>query len=288
MARRSLRVVAAIPLALVAAGPAWAAGDPSIAALQIGLHRIGLYRATIDGFMGPATQAAIRVLQVHANERPDGVPGPRTRRLLGHFGRSRIGARVLVRGLRGWDVAALQFMLAWHGFPSGPFDGYLGPRSDVALRRFQTWAGLLVDGRAGPATLAALRAPPARCPVPLAYPVAGKLTSPFGPRGDAFHEGVDLAAPLGTVVRAARAGQVVWAGWRNGGWGNLVTVNTGFGVRTMYAHLSRVGVQVGDSLAQGDAIGRVGATGHATGPHLHFEVRFRGAAVDPLPALGSY
>ena len=60
-------------------------------------------------------------------------------------------------GNRGWDVAALQFKLAWHGFPSGTFDGVLGPHMDEALRRFQRWAGLGADGLAGPATIRALR-----------------------------------------------------------------------------------------------------------------------------------
>jgi peptidoglycan hydrolase-like protein with peptidoglycan-binding domain len=280
------RFVVALSLAaLLAPGAARAAGDPSVAALQTALYRKGLYRETVDGFFGPATQAAIRALQRRAAMRPDGLPGPRTRRLLGRLGAPSIGRRVLVAGLEGWDVAALQFMLAWHGFPSGPFDGALGPRTDIALRRFQRWAGLGVDGRAGPATLAALRQPPAPCPVSFAYPLAGRLTSPFGPRGDAFHEGVDLAAPTGTVVGAARSGRVTWAGYRAGGWGNLVVVNHGGGVRSLYAHLSRISVRVGRWVEQGQTLGLVGATGDATGPHLHFEVRFHGAAVDPLPVL---
>ena len=77
----------------------------------------------------------------------------------------------------------------------------------------------------------------------------------------------------------------MWAGYRVGGWGLLVTIAHGNGVRTMYAHLSRVGVRVGERVGVGAPVGRVGTTGDATGPHLHFEVRIRGAAVDPLPAL---
>jgi murein DD-endopeptidase MepM/ murein hydrolase activator NlpD len=70
-----------------------------------------------------------------------------------------------------------------------------------------------------------------------------------------------------------------------GGWGKLVIVAHQRGVRSMYAHLSRIDVQIGEEVQTGDQVGRVGATGDATGPHLHFEVRLRGAALDPLPAL---
>jgi murein DD-endopeptidase MepM/ murein hydrolase activator NlpD len=78
---------------------------------------------------------------------------------------------------------------------------------------------------------------------------------------------------------------VTFAGWSAGGWGYLVAIAHSNGVRTLYAHLSRVSVRVGQRVAAGQRVGRVGASGYATGPHLHFEVRLRGAAVDPLPAL---
>jgi murein DD-endopeptidase MepM/ murein hydrolase activator NlpD len=107
----------------------------------------------------------------------------------------------------------------------------------------------------------------------------------FGPRGDRFHAGIDLPAPSRTPVYAARGGEVVYAGWKTGGYGFLVSVAHGSGERTMYAHLSRIDVRVGVWIAQGARLGTVGATGDATGPHLHFEVRVRGAAVDPLRAL---
>jgi murein DD-endopeptidase MepM/ murein hydrolase activator NlpD len=107
----------------------------------------------------------------------------------------------------------------------------------------------------------------------------------FGPRGSRFHAGIDLIAPLGTVVRAAAAGRVTYAARRAGGWGNLVVIAHADDVRTMYAHLSRVLTHVGQRIATGTRVGRVGATGDATGPHLHFEVRWRGAAVDPVRSL---
>jgi len=112
-------------------------------------------------------------------------------------------------------------------------------------------------------------------------PVLGDL---FGPRGDRWHSGIDLPAPMGTPVYAARAGEVVWAGWR-GAYGFLVTVAHGHGERSMYAHLSRIDVRVGVRIGQGVRVGLVGATGDATGPHLHFEIRVRGACVNPLRAL---
>jgi peptidoglycan hydrolase-like protein with peptidoglycan-binding domain len=273
-------------LAVAALTPQAATADAGVAALQVGLRAQGLYKGPIDGITGPATAKAIRRLQARARIAVDGVVGPKTRRALGRFARHRLGSRPLLFGKTGWDVAALQFELAEHGFPSGPFDGILGPHIDAALRRFQKWADLEPDGVAGPATLKALTAPPPTIPLPLAWPMtAPVLGDRFGPRGDSWHSGIDLPAPMGTPVYAARGGQVVWAGWRNGGWGFLVTVAHGHGERTMYAHLSRIDVRLGVWIGQGVRVGLVGATGHATGPHLHFEVRVRGASVDPLRAL---
>src|SRR5437763_591643 len=146
-------------------------------------------------------------------------------------------------------------------------------------------SGLGPDGVAGPATVHALRGPLPHRAVSLAWPVRAPAGDRFGPRGSGFHDGVDLLAAAGTPVGAAARGRVVWAGYRRGGWGRLVTVAQGGGVRTMYAHLSRVDVRLGQRVQAGELLGRVGATGEATGPHLHFEVRVRGAAVDPLPAL---
>ena len=100
----------------------------------------------------------------------------------------------------------------------------------------------------------------------------------FGPRGNRFHAGIDLPAPTGTPVYAARSGEVIWAGWKDGGWGFLVIVSHGHAERSMYAHLSRIDVRSGVWIGQGVRVGLVGATGDATGPHLHFEVRVRGAA----------
>jgi murein DD-endopeptidase MepM/ murein hydrolase activator NlpD len=225
-------------------------------------------------------------LQRRAGIAVDGVPGRQTRSALGGYGRrAPLGRRVLVAGMRGWDVAALQFALAWHGFPSGRFDGIFGSSLDRALRGFQLWAGLRVDGMAGSSVVTALRAPLAACPIGLAAPVAGPYTDLFGPRGRRFHTGIDYPAAKGTPVTAAASGLVIVAGWSVGGWGRLVTIEHSSGTRTLYAHLSRVGVRAGQRVKVGQRIGRVGASGGTTGPHLHFEVQLRGAAVDPLTGL---
>ena len=274
----------AFVVALAVCAPvAAAAGDPQIAAVQVVLHERGLYDGTIDGVDGPTTRRGLVDLQRRAGLIADGIVGPQTIAALGGTLGSR--ARPLSLGAKGFDVAALQFALAWHGFPCGWFDGRLGLHTEAALRRFQRWAGIAVDGKAGPATLAALERPLPVAPVSLADPVDGVVGDPFGPRGTRFHAGVDLIAPFGTPVTAAAVGRVTWAGFLAGGWGKLVIVAHGHGLKTLYAHLTRIDVHVGEPVAVGSQLGLVGATGDATGPHLHFEVRVRGAAVDPLPAL---
>jgi murein DD-endopeptidase MepM/ murein hydrolase activator NlpD len=287
MSRRAFAAAFILTLLVVLASPAAAEamGKPNVAALQVALRARGFYHGTIDGISGPATHAAVRRFQRRANLGVDGVVGPQTRRALGRYARHRFGERMLRQGKTGWDVAALQFSLAWHGFPSGRFDGGFGPRTDAALRRFQRFAHLGVDGVAGPATYRALRRPPPRSPLSFQLPVRAAIGDRFGPRANMFHAGIDLTAWRGALVRAGRAGRVTFAGWNSGGYGYLVTIRHGHGVRTMYAHLSKILVTRGQRVAGSARVGRVGATGHAFGPHLHFEVRVRGAAVNPLPHL---
>jgi murein DD-endopeptidase MepM/ murein hydrolase activator NlpD len=283
MLRRTPLILAlAATLALPAAASAM--GKPSVAALQVALQKAGLYYGQIDGLAGKQTRTAIRRLQKHRGLAVDGVAGPATRKALGRLGRHPIGSRALRAGMVGFDVAALQFALAWHGFPSGDFDGVFGPRLDTAVRRFQTAEGLGADGVAGPGTLAALRGALPRSPVPLAWPVSAPVGEGFGPRGSSFHAGVDLIAPRNTHVGASGAGVVVYAG-RNDGFGKLVIVDHGQGVTTYYAHLRKIDVAIGERLDTGDCVGRVGSTGNSSGPHLHFEVRVRNASLDPLTAL---
>ena len=282
-----MRFVFVVLAALAFAPTAVAMGRSDVAALQVALRAKGLYAGTIDGIDGPQTNVAVRRLQRRAGLAVDGIVGPATRRALGRFGRPELGSRQLKLGALGWDVARLQFLLALKGFPSGTIDGAYGPHVQRAVTRFQRFARLAVDGCAGPATIGAvLRSGTATIPISLAWPLDAAIGDPFGPRpGGRFHTGIDLPAPTGTPVHAAAAGRVAWAGWLWGGWGNLVTLAHGHGVRTLYAHLSRVDVKVGQHVPVGAVLGAVGATGDATGPHLHFEVRGRGAAVNPVSAL---
>ena len=284
---RTRRAGVAVALAAAALFPAEAsgAGSAETAALQVALRGVGLYSQTIDGVAGPGTRAAVRRFQARNGLQADGVAGASTRSALGRRGRPAYGTRTISRGDSGWDVAVLQFRLAWRGFPSGNFDGGYGSHVETAVRRFQARMGLTADGVAGPATLRALRGPIPRSPIYLVSPVRAPIGDRFGPRGNRFHTGLDYPAATGTLVTAAGRGRVVFAGWDSGGYGNSVVIEHPGGTRTLYAHLSRIGVNQGTSVTAGAAIGRVGATGVATGPHLHFEVRLGGATLDPLTAI---
>jgi murein DD-endopeptidase MepM/ murein hydrolase activator NlpD len=117
----------------------------------------------------------------------------------------------------------------------------------------------------------------------LIWPVNGPVVSGFGWRWGRMHEGIDIAAGYGTPIRASAAGNVIYAGWM-GGYGNLIIIDHGGGIATAYGHQSSFAVG-GGSVSQGQVIGYVGCTGHCFGPHVHFEVRVNGAAVDPLGYL---
>ncbi len=253
--------------------------DPNVAALQVGLRARGVYSGSVDGVAGPGTVAAVRAIG------GSGLLSARTRAKLGRLGRHPLGSRAVAGGAVGWDAAALQFMLAWHGFPSATVDGNFGSHSVAALEKFESWAGLPADGVAGPAVIAALKQPPPVCPIPMRAPIAVPYGDRFGPRGNRFHTGVDFPAATGTPVGAAAPGRVTWAGDMAGGWGIVVRIDHGSGLISMYAHLSRASVSIGTRVRTGQTVGAVGATGHAEGSHVHFEVRVRDAAVDPLPCL---
>lgn len=116
--------------------------------------------------------------------------------------------------------------------------------------------------------------------IPLTVPVSGPgidRSSGFGPRIDpftgryAFHPGVDFAGPWGTPIHATAPGKVVFAG-RDGGYGNMVEIDNGLGIRTRYGHLSKILVRVGTKVTKGETIGRMGSTGRSTGPHVHYEI----------------
>ncbi|HUF87211.1 MAG TPA: DUF5930 domain-containing protein [Thermohalobaculum sp.] len=124
--------------------------------------------------------------------------------------------------------------------------------------------------------------------LPFGQPVnSGRLTSSFGPRNDphgrghAMHEGIDFAGPRGTPILATADGIVTFAG-RQRGYGNLVQIRHAFGFETLYAHLHRARVKVGQRIARGDRIGDMGNTGRSTGTHVHYEIRIDKKAVNPL------
>lgn len=127
--------------------------------------------------------------------------------------------------------------------------------------------------------------------VPQIMPAADqRITSTFGYRSDPFtrrsamHGGIDFKGAVGSPIYAAAHGRVIYAG-RKGGYGNFVEVDHGNGLTTRYAHLSRIDVKVGQAIDAGETLGGLGSTGRSTGPHLHFEVRINGRAVNPRPFL---
>ncbi len=122
-------------------------------------------------------------------------------------------------------------------------------------------------------------------------PIRGRYTSGFGIRfhpiykRKKFHTGIDIAAPIGSVVKSAKEGRVIFAGW-NGGYGKCVIIKHQLGYETVYGHMSKISVSVGQYVKQGQMVGRVGSTGVSTGPHLHFEVRKYGQVTNPLKYTG--
>jgi murein DD-endopeptidase MepM/ murein hydrolase activator NlpD len=127
--------------------------------------------------------------------------------------------------------------------------------------------------------------------IPSIWPVRGYITSgvgdrsnPFGGGGSENHPGLDIAATHGTAIEAGGDGIVIKAG-PQGGYGNLVVIDHGYGITTRYGHMSRIDVKVGDHVHRGQAVGAIGSTGRSTGPHLHYEVRLYDRVVDPMNYL---
>lgn len=129
--------------------------------------------------------------------------------------------------------------------------------------------------------------PRVKTDAPLVWPLVGPINSPFGPRWGKFHAGIDIGSPYYQEVVAALDGEVIYANATKGGLGKAVVLQHAQGLRTVYAHLSIIIAREGDTVRQGQAIGGVGNTGRATGPHLHFEVRRNRTPLNPeayLPA----
>lgn len=157
---------------------------------------------------------------------------------------------------------------------------------------------LVLQAMPGVVQVSAAAPAPATAPR-LAWPMQGVITQGFGPSPywfepsvtvggrvyPHFHTGIDIAAPWGTPVHAAGAGRVEYTGWQSG-YGLCVVILQAGGLRTLYAHLERVSVRTGAEVATGTQVGLEGATGNATGPHLHFEVRPGPSTVtDPMNLL---
>lgn len=127
---------------------------------------------------------------------------------------------------------------------------------------------------------------------PSVWPVRGWITSPFGNRTSPFsgivkfHEGIDIAAQTGTPVMAPADGVVIKAGFSTG-YGNRVEISHGYGIKTLFAHNSRLNVKAGQHVRRGDIISYVGDTGSSTGPHLHYEVRVNGLPVNPIKYMNN-
>jgi murein DD-endopeptidase MepM/ murein hydrolase activator NlpD len=125
---------------------------------------------------------------------------------------------------------------------------------------------------------------------PSIRPLNGRITSCFGYRNSPidgrreFHNGLDIAAPYGSPVKAAAGGRITWAGYQSG-YGNMVTINHGYGIETSYGHNAVILVQVGEQVQKEQIIAKVGNTGRSTGPHLHYMVRVNGIAEDPAKYL---
>jgi peptidoglycan hydrolase-like protein with peptidoglycan-binding domain len=289
---RRIGASAVVLVALVAPGHA-GGSTVEVAALQSALQGLRLYSGFVDGIEGPLTRKGIVSLQRRRGLAVDGVAGPETRRALGWRGRPGLGSRVMRSGDRGWDVAALQFLLQRAGHGPGRADGLFGPLTRAAVVRAQEAAGIGADGLAGPVTIRALRSggggageAAASGPVRFLRPVPGPIGDPFGaPRNGYTHTGVDIPDPEGTPIGAAGVGTVIYAADNGAGYGNLVVIQHRLGYTSWYGHMSTITAYVGEEVVGGTLIGYVGATGDATGPHLHFEVRHYDTPIDPVPLM---
>jgi len=117
------------------------------------------------------------------------------------------------------------------------------------------------------------------------WPLEGTITSPFGQRKSGFHHGIDIAVDSGTEFIAAASGLVSFAGWYSGIYGNTIIIDHNDSTKSLYGHASQILIKEGETVKAGQTIGKVGETGNATGPHLHFEIRIIDEAVDPQEYL---
>ncbi|MGH7682887.1 MAG: murein hydrolase activator EnvC family protein, partial [Vulcanimicrobiaceae bacterium] len=156
-------------------------------------------------------------------------------------------------------------------------------QAEEAARQAAARRAALLSGQVPPPIVGA--------PGALMWPASGPISSPYGMRTNPvngrflMHTGIDIAVEMGTTVVAAAGGRVISAGWNDGGYGNMIIIDNGGNMSTLYAHLSQIFVGADQEIKEGQAIGAAGSTGHSTGPHLHFEVRIDGKPVDPMSYL---
>jgi hypothetical protein len=205
--RRLSILIAALLLAAVACDSAAALAKVQVPGLQVALYRKGYYKGPIDGIAGPLTKQAILRLQIAAGLAPDGIPGKQTRRALGRFGRPLFGTRTMARGMVGFDVSVLQFLLAKRGFPPKRLNSNFGPLTQKLVVRFQQKAGLPADGIVGPLTRAALLSPTGKPPKRAARRARVPAMTTYVVRaGDTL---TSIAARHGTTVgRLARLNRI--------------------------------------------------------------------------------
>jgi murein DD-endopeptidase MepM/ murein hydrolase activator NlpD len=275
-------------------------GD-AVAAIQ---RQLGV---SVDAIFGPVTQVAVTDFQARNGLDVDGVVGPVTWTAL--FGLEQAAAAA---GARDGDVAVIVRERADSDTPAsageravddgdrapvlggGPSERLGEPAIDVSGDIGAGSGDGSGEDRSAKDGENTARTQPVSTPAPrdgacgplrLTSPVKGTVTSGFGPRWGRNHDGLDIAAPSGTPIRAAECGIVSFAGVQSG-YGNMVCVKHSSRFETCYAHMTKYAVSQGQRVDQGQVIGYVGCTGNCTGPHLHFETRVDGAARDPRPYLG--